>query len=308
MDKIYKNKAIIFDIQKFSIHDGPGIRTLIFFKGCPLGCLWCSNPESQTINKEMVYFEDKCFHCNKCIAICETGALTLKNDKINLNNEICSFCGKCVEVCPPEARKIYGDLVDIPYLMNEIKKDYLFYINSGGGVTLGGGEPLIWGDFVSRLSKECKKEKIHVAIETAGLVPWKNINKVLPYCDLILFDLKHMNSTEHEKICGKPNNLILNNLKALSEEENIELIIRIPVIPGYNDSDQNITSLAKFVSSLNGRINRVDLLPYFKHHLKKYQYLGRRYPLDDIKVPSEEQLEEIKEIIQKHKVNVQICG
>jgi len=303
-----KYSAVIFNIQRFSVHDGPGIRTIIFLKGCPLKCLWCSNPEGQEIKKDLIYIEENCIHCYKCINACKNGALTIQNEKIKWCNNLCNFCKECTKKCPSNAIKIYGETVNVEYIMNEIKKDYLFYKNSGGGVTFSGGEPLMWPDFISEISKKCKKEKINVALETSGSVPWKNFERVLENINIVLFDVKHMDPVKHKKICGDSNTLILKNLKKIIEIKNLEIIIRFPIIPGLNDSKKNVLSTAKFISTLNGKINRVDLLPYFKYHINKYEKLGKNYSLTEIDVPNEDKLNNIKKLMQRYKLNIQIGG
>ena len=301
-------KAAIFDIQRFSVHDGPGIRTLVFFKGCPLECIWCSNPESQSLNRERAYIKGRCIYCCKCVTACTNKAPVVKSKKIIFKKNLCNLCEKCVEACSANAIIIYGNEINSNDLMKEIRKDSVFFKNSGGGVTFGGGEPLIWSKFIKELSIKCKAENIKTAIETCGFVPWENILDVLNYTDLFLYDLKHINPEIHKKLCGKSNKLIMKNLMKLSSQDKINIIIRIPVIPGHNDSDNNIKETSKFIKSINAKnnIKRIDLLPYFKYHLKKYENLGKKYCLNDIKESSKKKLLHMKKLIENNGLIVQI--
>jgi len=305
--KSKKTFATVFDIQKYSIHDGPGIRTLIFFKGCTLRCLWCSNPEGQLSEKEIVYNNERCIHCFSCLEACPIGAIHIRENNPVIDKRKCSLCGNCLETCYPEALKLYGRDMDIDQIMTEIRKDYLFYKNSGGGVTFGGGEPLLWPDFIADLEEKCKKEGIHTAVETCGAVPWCNIEKVIPTTDLFLYDLKHMDSAKHKEFCGQSNERILENLETLSKETKAEVIIRVPIIPGYTNGRWNIREIAGFVSRLT-KVKKVHILPYFKYHLKKYKWLGREYLLEKVEPPSEEEMDKIKTLIEKQGLRVYIGG
>jgi pyruvate formate lyase activating enzyme len=301
-------KAIIFDIQRFSIHDGPGIRTLIFMSGCSLTCLWCSNPESQSRAPKLVLTAEKCVRSDRCQQVCPTRAISVHGSRLVLDRSLCNLCGECVKTCYAGAWSILGREVDVNYIVKEIEKDALFYKNSGGGVTFGGGEPTLWPDFISAVSKECHRKGISVAIETCGHVPWKNFEEILDNVDLVMYDVKHMDPKMHEKLCGHPNELILDNLKRISKRGNMEVIIRVPIIPGLNDSEDNISSTARFVVSLNSNIKRVELLPYHKLGVKKHERLGRKYACEDVEVPSGEHMQSIKRIMENCGLNVQIGG
>jgi len=305
--KTKKNCATVFDIQKFSVHDGPGIRTLIFLKGCPLRCLWCSNPEGQLTEKELVYLEEKCVHCFRCLEACPNGAIHIRENRPVIEKEKCTLCGSCVKACYSEALKLYGIDMDREQVMEEIRKDALFYKNSGGGVTFGGGEPLLWADFIAGLEEQCKKEGFHTAVETCGAVPWSTIKTVIPTTDLFLYDLKHMDPEKHEEICGQSNDIILENLKTLSRERAANVIVRIPIIPGYTDDEWNIKEIARFVSGLE-TVKTVHILPYFKYHLKKYEWLKKEYLLEGVEPPSDGKMDEIKTLIEKQNLRVHIGG
>jgi len=299
-------KGLIFDIQKFSVHDGPGIRTLIFLKGCGLRCLWCSNPESQLKRPELMLYPEKCIGCHKCMEVCPTGAVFSRNGKIYFSKELCKACGKCAEVCPAEARRLVGNYLTVDEVLKEIDKDRMFYRTSGGGVTFGGGEPLLYPDFVVELSKACREKYINTSVETCGYVPWEHIEKAAPYLDLIMFDLKHMDSKAHKKLCGRSNRLILSNLKKLSKLHSSEIIVRMPVIPTVNDSGENLKKTAEFVASLGNAVSRIEIMPYHTFGVKKYERLGRTYQLKEKEVPSDEHMKSVKGILEAHKVPVKI--
>ena len=252
-------KAMIFDIQRNSFVDGPGIRTTVFFKGCNLRCKWCHNPESQSFEKQMMFYKDKCTGCGKCHEVCPNH---LKK---------CDFCGKCELYCPAEARKICGREYTSDEVFAEVIKDKAFYDNSGGGVTFSGGECMLQLDFLCEILKKCKAAGIHTAVDTAGNVPWKSFEKILPFTDLFLYDIKAFGAELHRKDTGVSNELILENLKNLSGRADI--IVRIPVIGGYNDNDEEIRQIADFLKQI--KIIKAELLPYHAMGEHKYTALGR---------------------------------
>jgi pyruvate formate lyase activating enzyme len=301
-------KALVFDIQKFSVHDGPGIRTLIFMKGCLLTCVWCSNPESQSRAPELAFYGERCVRANRCIEVCPTQAISVKENGLVLDKSLCNLCGKCVEACYAGAWKMFGMVVDVDHVMREIEKDAIFYRNSGGGVTFGGGEPLLYTDFISAVAKRCQSEGIPVAIETCGYVSWRNLESVLDNVGLVMFDIKHMDPKMHKELCGRSNQLILKNLKHLSQRDDIEVVVRVPIIPGLNDTEDNINNTARFVASLRGNIKRVELLPYHKFGENKYERLGREYALKGLKIPSDERMRDIKRTMEGYGLNIQISG
>ena len=252
-------KAMIFDIQRNSFVDGPGIRTTVFFKGCNLRCKWCHNPESQSFEKQMMFYKDKCTGCGKCREVCPN------------HLQSCDFCGKCELYCPAEARKICGREYTSDEVLAEVIKDKAFYDNSGGGVTFSGGECMLQLDFLCEILKKCKSEGIHTAVDTAGNVPWKSFEKILPFTDLFLYDIKAFGAELHRKGTGVSNELILENLKNLSGRADI--IVRIPVIGGYNDNDEEIRQIADFLKQI--KIIKAELLPYHAMGEHKYTALGR---------------------------------
>jgi len=300
-------KGLIFNIQRLSIHDGPGIRTLVFMKGCPLRCLWCDNPEGQLMRPEILFSEIRCIKCWKCVDICPINAITKQGNAIKLNRNICNECGKCAEICYAEAIRIIGKWVIVEEVLNEVKKDTIFYEVSRGGVTVGGGEPTMQPEFVTQLLKACKEHGIDTAIETCGYTKWENLKKMLKHLDMIFYDIKHMDNEKHQILTGKPNELILENLKKLSQET-VPIIVRIPVVPGYNDQEENIKSTAEFISKLGDSITRVELLPYHRLGISKYKQLGREYKLNDVKPPTKEKLQDIANIIEMYGLKIRIGG
>jgi len=286
----------IYDIQRFSLHDGPGIRTTVFMKGCPLKCVWCHNPESQSSLPEIAEFKDKCIGCGRCVEVCPEKAIT--ETRWSINREICTRCGKCAEVCPSGARKIIGKKMTIEDVLEEVKKDKVFYKNSGGGITLSGGEPLMQTLFSQELLRRCKKDNIHTAIETSGYASWFNFNKVLPFIDLIFYDIKHIDPLKHKEYTGKSNILILENLKKIVKKDNVNIVIRIPLIPGYNDAEEHIISVAKFLRGLK-YIKKIELLPYHRLGEAKYNRIGREYGIT-IGSPSKNQINKTKELLESY--------
>ncbi len=300
-------KGLIYDIQKFAIHDGPGIRTLVFMKGCPLKCLWCSTPQTQKSSPDLLYIEVHCNFCHSCVDACPKEAIKISEEgKIKIDRNLCNTCGECVEICQNEALKIAGDERTVEVLYQEIVKDSPFFRRSDGGVTIGGGEPTMQPEFVSTLLIEFKKTFIHTALETCGYAKWENLEMILEHIDFLYFDIKHMDPLEHKKITGVSNELILENVKKASKMRPI--IIRIPLIPGLNDSEENLLNTAKFAAKLGKNLLRIEILPYHKFGTGTYKQLGREYKLEDIEPPSEEYMNKLKKIIESCGVKVQIGG
>ncbi len=300
-----KTTGIVFNIQRYSIHDGPGIRTTVFLKGCPLNCWWCQNPESQLCGQEMIFWGDRCIGCGACSAICPSGAIKIKNGIPVTEKEKCIFCGKCIEKCPALAREMIGKKLTTEEVIKEIEKDLVFYEESGGGVTFSGGEPLEQSEFLESLLNCCQEKKIHTAVDTSGYISWGILKKISPKVDLFLYDLKLTDNERHKKYTGVSNEIILENLKKLSSVHN-NIFVRFPVIPGINDDYQNIKEIGKFLSSL--KIAQVNLLPYHYIGADKYRRLGMIYKLADIRSPSEERLSEVSAILRKFNLKVKLRG
>lgn len=297
--------GLIFSIQKFCVHDGPGIRTTIFFKGCPLACPWCHNPESQCYEKEILINPDLCTLCGRCQDVCPSGATEIVEDKLSYNQEKCSGCGKCEEYCFHSARQLAGKQYTLERLVLEIEKDRPFYEQSGGGVTFSGGEVMMQIDFVEKLAKRCKDKGISVAIDTCGYVPRDSFKRIISYVDLFLYDIKLMNNELHRQYMGTGNELILDNLKFLSDK-GAKINLRIPLIGGVNTDDDHILSILKMIKSLS--IDSINLLPYHAIAKDKYRKLNKSYDEHRFCIPSDTRLTEIKDMFLSLNDKVQIGG
>jgi len=301
------SETLIFDIKRYAINDGPGIRIVIFLKGCNLNCAWCHNPEGISAETERMYAPAKCIKCGTCVMACTQNALTLTSEGIVTNTDLCKLCGNCAEVCPTKAIELSGKPQTIAGIMNEIEKERIFFDHSGGGVTFSGGEPLQHADFLIELLDECGRRGIHRAVDTAGLANTDLLMQVAKRTDLFLYDLKMMDSERHQKWTGVPNEKILENLRVLAET-GANIIIRIPLVGSVNDDIENITSTARFVSSLSGQNKIVNLLPYHKIAQHKYGKLGRPYDFRLLEEPAlEVQLKAIA-IFKKFGIEASIGG
>lgn len=299
-------KGRIFNIQKYSIHDGPGIRTTFFLKGCPLGCIWCHNPESQSPEPELLFYARRCIGCGKCLEVCQHGAIYMQDGKMQFDRNKCSNCGSCAEVCYPKAREMAGDLVDVNYVMKQIEKDRVFYEESGGGVTFSGGEPLMQPEFLLELLKQCKERELHTTVDTCGFANAVVLASISTYTDLFLYDLKLMDDEKHIKYTGVSNKLILESLRILSKLGK-RIFIRIPIMPGINDDDENIEATADVIRNTPG-VEQVNLLPYHNIAVDKYNRLGKPNSLMEIKVPTAEEMELIAEKFISKGIKVKIGG
>ena len=286
-------KGITFNIQKFSIHDGPGIRTTVFFKGCPLRCEWCSNPESQIKNVQILHDQSKCSYCLSCVAACPNGAITHEDNKIIINEGKCVGCLTCVNLCPNRALSYEGDYQTIEEIVDICMQDIDFYEESGGGVTISGGEGMSQPEFLKRLIAELKKNSVHVAIETTGYVKKETFEELARELDLLLFDVKHYDREKHYNGTKVYNDLIVENLKWAIDNE-IEVLPRIPVIPDFNDSLEDAEGLAELLVEVGAK--KVQLLPFHQFGEKKYELLNRNYKYKNKKALYPEDLEEYQKI------------
>jgi len=298
--------GFIFDIKKYAIHDGPGIRTTVFFKGCPLQCQWCQNPESWKKEPELGLRTGRCVRCGQCVKVCTRGAITFTNDRPSTDASKCDLCGECVDACVAGAREIIGQEMTVGQVMTEVEKDIVFYNESNGGVTFSGGEPLMQPWFLLALLNQCKTHGINTAVDTSCYAEPQIIEKVADKTDLFLCDLKHMDSDMHKRFTGVENNLILDNIKRLSETGK-EIIIRIPIIPGFNDDKANIEATAKFAASLS-HISRVDVLPYNRGGMEKSARLSSDFKLMQAETPNDDKICSIAEILKKYGFEVKIGG
>ncbi len=299
-------RGVVFNIQHYSIHDGPGIRTTVFLKGCPLRCFWCQNPESQTLRPEIFLDGEKCQGCGVCVRTCPEEAIELYEGRSRTDRDLCRGTGKCAEVCPHEARNLMGRYVTAEEVFQRVSADAIFYQRSGGGVTLSGGEPLAQPEFAISLLKMCREAAIHTTLDTCGYARWETVARVLEYVDLVLYDLKHMDVVEHERYAGVSNDLILDNARRI-RELSIPMLARVPVIPGYNDTAENIAATARFIVNELGSIS-VHLLPY--HRLGETKYARMERPKGSISVqpPSDEYMEEIKQAFESFGLVVNLGG
>lgn len=298
--------GVIFDIKRYAVHDGPGIRTTVFLKGCPLVCKWCHNPESWSAKPEPGLRISRCIKCGRCAEICPNKAVTFADDKPVIDITKCRVCGDCVEICPSGAREIIGRKVTVEQVMEEVNKDIVFYEQSGGGVTFSGGEPLMQPNFLYELTRCCKSSNIHTAVDTTCHAGLEVIKKVSKNTDLFLCDIKHMDSAAHKKFTGVPNELILENLKYLASEGK-QIIIRLAVIPGFNDDLSDVQKTAEFAASLKG-IERIDILPYNSGGRQKADRLTVDYPIMKTDRPSDEQIASIASTIESFGFEVKIGG
>ena len=286
----------VFNIQRYNMHDGSGIRTIVFLKGCALRCKWCANPEGISGRTQMRFFADRCIHCGACAARCKNGAIVLRNGEPVLNREVCVCCGACTDACFAGAREIVGHSMSAEAVMQEVRRDFQFFRRSGGGLTLSGGEALLQRDFVRTVLEMAREEGINTAIETCGYVPWTSFESVLPYVNLFLFDLKHMDAEKHLRLTGQRNDLILSNARRLAAQ-GAQIIFRVPVIPGLNDSEANIRATARFAAELG--VGRVELLPYHQYGVNKYAQLGLVYELPQLREPESEHMCFLRSIVEE---------
>jgi len=299
--------GVVFNIQRYSIQDGPGIRTTVFLKGCPLRCALCSNPESQSDKPEIAHRDSLCYRCERCADVCRQKAISLGENCISIDRQLCVACGSCVDACPQGALKIFGVKMTAGEVFEMVYKDAEFYRTSGGGVTASGGEPLFQPDFVAALFKLCHDNGIETCMETCGLAKTDALNKVLPYTSRFLYDIKLADSTSHLKWTQAPNEAIIRNLGIVAESS-IPLVIRIPLIPGINDIEAELRETADMVTAVVKRPVKVNLLPYHKFGIGKYQMLDREYKLEGLETQSEEELKAQKEIFESLGFECEIEG
>ena len=266
-------KTLIFDIEKFAVHDGPGIRTVVFMKGCPLHCLWCHNPESQAFQTELLFNTTKCVKCGMCVPVCPEKCHSVTAEEHTFDRSKCIACGRCADVCPAEALKLVGKEMTVDEVLQEVLKDRVFYQNSGGGMTLSGGEPLAHFEFTLALLKAAKEAGLHTAIETSGFASWERIRQLLPFVDLWLWDVK-ATPEKYETLTGVPWDPIYKNLKNVAEAGG-KIVLRCPLIPGVNDEDAHLIRIASLANELGASVKQIDLEPYHPMGEGKSQELGR---------------------------------
>lgn len=301
--KLDENGAVIFDIQGFSIHDGPGGRTLVFFKGCPLRCKWCCNPEGLDQGLSVMYRSSKCKRCYNCVESCPDKAVTVSDESgwIEMDRNICANCTthECITNCYYQALSLAGKRMTLQQLLHKLERDRRFW-GRGGGVTLGGGEVMGQYAFAARLLEECHNSGMHTAIETSGYAPWRHFEKVLKYVDWIFVDLKHMSSKAHREGTGVRNELILANIKRMAELGTCRTLVRFPLIPQFNDDEDNIIKSAMFLQAIG--LREVNILPFHRLGSSKYDQLCMQYDYQEAAPPSTEGMKKIQEIFRRHDI------
>jgi pyruvate formate lyase activating enzyme len=290
------SEGLIFDVKKYALHDGPGIRTTVFFKGCPLRCAWCHNPEGQAAGPELMVKTDRCLDgCRACVESCEAGAVTRTGKRLEIDRGLCTGCGACVEACPSRAVELAGRRWSVPRLMDEILRDSVFHETSGGGVTFSGGEPLLQPDFLEEALAECRRKEIHTAVDTCGCAAPEILDRFLGRTDLFLYDFKVLDEARHREWTGVSNRVILENLSRLVRSGQ-EVIVRIPLVKGVIDSPADVGAAAEYLRAL-GRVRRIDLLPYHGLARDKYRRLGRTRTRR-LAAPARPDLERIKATLE----------
>ncbi|MFV0423229.1 (2S)-3-sulfopropanediol dehydratase activating enzyme [Oleidesulfovibrio sp.] len=297
-----KTTGITFNIQKYSVHDGPGIRTVVFLKGCPLRCDWCSNPESQRKRIELAYNTGRCLtltKCVRCVEVCTTGAITrAEDDTISIDRALCEGCTMfCAEACPAKSLITYGTQKTVDEVLNTVEQDSVFYARSGGGMTLSGGEPFAQPAFALAILREARRRRIHTAIETCGYAAWEDMAPALEFIKFAHYDIKSLNDEKHKRATGVSNKRIIENLERMVKEfPAIKVVVRTPVIPGFNDSEKDIRAIAQFTAKLGVEY---QLLPYHRLGTQKYHFLGREVPMGDVKL-SDEVMQQLTKIVEQY--------
>ncbi len=304
-DSQSSRSGLIFAIKRYSIHDGPGIRTTVFFKGCPLACAWCHNPEGIKPDPEWIHWPDRCIRCDACIRSCPGGALS-RDMRLMQDPDLCRLDGICARVCPSEATEIIGEVMSVSHVLEEVLLDRIFYEQSGGGVTCSGGEPFMQHAFLMELISSCRKNHLHIVLDTSGYVDTDLLLDAAPQVDLFLYDLKTTDDASHLRYTGVSNHLILENLKELIEH-GFPVVIRIPVIPGFNDSEGMMEEIGNFLHRLR-HIQRIDLLPFHRFSVTKYERLNRSPEFFKRKMVTPGRLERFGEILKNFGYEVRIGG
>ena len=301
--------SLYFDIKRYAINDGPGIRITIFMKGCPLSCVWCHNPEGVSPEKQKMYTRKRCIGCARCVTNCLSHALFLTSEGIKSDKNRCVLCGECVKICPSKAMEMSGHVYTVDYLIREIEKEMIFMDTSGGGVTFSGGEPLLFPDTLLELLLRCKTIGVHRAVDTALYAKEETVLKIMNETDLFLIDLKIMDSDTHKKFCGVPNELILSNIRMIAAAGR-DFIIRIPLIEGVNTDEENLTRSAEFLASLPWKRKIVNFLPYHEVAKGKYEKSGAAFNPAHIPMsaPSSEQQQRCIEIFHQYGIAATIGG
>ena len=305
-----KNSGLVFNIQKYSVHDGPGIRTVVFLKGCPLRCKWCSNPESQKPQPQLVYNRNKCLtleHCVRCLEVCTAGAIKGgEGNRIHIDREVCTECLLCTKACPSLALNVYGETMTVAQVIDKVEEDSAFYSRSGGGLTIGGGEPMHQAEFAVSLLKEARRRRIHTAMETCGFCQWEDLKAACGLMDTLLYDVKSMDPEKHRTFTGVSNELILENLKRVRETFPVLPVwVRTPIVPGFNDEVEDIRPILEHIKYMPNTY--FEALDYHRMGKPKYEYLGIAFPMGDQKL-DEEKIRRIHKMIRSEFPNLRSPG
>lgn len=305
-DTIAARRGIVFDIERFAVHDGPGIRTTVFFKGCPLRCTWCHNPEALSPEPQLAQFKRNCIGCGACVRNCPLGAIVTSPEGVVIDREVCDNCGACTEECYAEALVMSGREVTAAEVMAEVKKDLVFYRNSGGGMTLSGGEPLLQPEFTEALLSLARDADIHTCLDTSGYADWHVIEPLLPLTDLVLYDVKTLSPAAHREHVGGDVERIVDNLKRICGRS-VPVRLRVPVVPGYTDAPDDMVAIAELAKTLPS-VEAVDLLRYHELGESKYANLGLTYPLAGLRTPSDEHMAMLAEIVAARGLECRMQG
>jgi pyruvate formate lyase activating enzyme len=305
-DSLIRTSGTVFNVMRFSLNDGPGIRTTVFLKGCPLACPWCHNPESMEKEKEVFLRDDRCIHCGECIDVCAQQAISNDDGRVITDRALCTRCGNCVPHCVAEARELVGRQMTTQEVLSEVLRDRVFFDESGGGVTFSGGEPFLQYEFLGSLLDACRTEGLHSTVDTTGCTSPVILKRLAPLIDLYLYDLKLMDDAKHQKYTGVSNRLLVENLQRLVEWGK-RVIVRIPLIPGINDDEENIRATGELLATLTA-IREVHVLPYHPSGTDKYARLGKAYTLNMLNTPPSESLARIANTLEQYVASVVIGG
>lgn len=298
-------RALIFNIQRYSIHDGNGIRTIVFFKGCPLKCPWCANPESQMATRQIMYYQNRCASCLRCVEHCPIHAIKPSETGILLDYDACKVCGTCASSCLSNSLEVVGRTIGLDELLDIVERDRIFYDGSDGGVTLSGGEPLMQPEFAAAFAKACKWRGLRTAMETSGFQTWDRAWPVFENIDQILLDIKMVDEDKHLKVVGVPNDVIKRSAEELVRRGK-DITIRVPVIPGFNNDPEEIIQIAQFAERIG--VEKIHLLPYHRLGTGKYAQIGKTYTLSDIMPPSQEEMAGLCHVVSQFGIKCQIGG
>jgi pyruvate formate lyase activating enzyme len=299
-------EGTVFNIKRYAVHDGPGIRTTVFLKGCPLSCPWCQNPEGIRAEPELIWRRQRCIGCKDCEAVCPRGAVSFQNSSVSIDKDLCDLCGLCGASCNAEALEVVGRRISVEEVIAEVEKDRVFYHESRGGVTVSGGEPLMQAGFLEGILKACTKAGLHTAVDTSGYADRGTLLRIAEYADLFLWDIKLMDEKAHREHTGVSNGVILENLKALSGMRK-PTIIRFSLIPGVNDSEFNLEEMGRFMAALD-YVNRIDILPYHKGWVEKYKGLNPAGEAAAFEPPSTEALKAAETKLAEFGLKTRIGG